>query len=885
MKILQYILLFISINSFAQEFTIKGKVTDSLKQPVVFANLMAEAQNVQLAPVFAMTDDNGNYQLHLLKKYAYKVKVLSMGYKPMVFQVDSLSNDIVKNIVLYEQQNQLEEVVITADMPVKIQGDSIVYKTDKFKTGEERKLKDVLKKLPGVEVDKNGGVTVMGKKVSKVLVEGKEFFGGGTKLAVENIPADAVDKVQAVNDYNSIGFMKGLTDEQKMIINIKLKEGKKHFVFGDLVAGGGNAKHYLAKANLFYYSPKTNLSYIGNLNNAGESPMDFQDFMRFEGGISDFGKMRSSFQNFKWVSGLLFPENFVSKQDKFNALQWQQDFGNKTEFSIYGIFSNQNMKTAQTDANTYLNNNTTEVRYTRQNQGTTNGIGKLHYRYKKSFRQYFDAEISGNFSRSNANENILSNYLSNENNIQNSTDNNSFSLRNDLMYHWKINSKNTIRLLNNVSYTKDNPLNNWQSTQAILNGLINLQNENPYQVKQNIENRQLLVNSEFKHYWIIDNHQHIYTSIGNHWNKTHFQSTTYQALQNGNLNNFASQGFNNDMLLLQNDFYTGIQYKVKIAKKVIVKPSLFAHYLFWDIRQVNHLKHNVFHLFPELKITREMSISKKIEFEYKMESKLLAVEKYLQNYYLSGFSSVVTGNPDLKDEIQHSVRFSWTNFSYFQGTQYYVRLSYKYKPNPIKSQVFYSGIDRFRKPVLLSQPEQSANIALFFKKSIKKIYLKIAPTYFYKKYTQNIQNQLNDVNSLTQMYSFATGTYFKKFPNFDLGADYTINRNNINGDDNLYQQIVPNLEISYDFLKGFIFEGKYRYHISIDNNENKNTYQTAEFSLHYQKDNYPWGFEISGKNLLNASFVERYSYNNFLISNTLIYKQPRLFMFKVFYKL
>ena len=93
-------------------------------------------------------------------------------------------------------------------MPVTVKGDTTTFKTEKFITGEERKLKNVLKKLPGVEVDKKGNVTVQGKKVTKMLVDNKKFFGGNSKLAVENIPANAVGDIEVIDNYNEVAFLK-----------------------------------------------------------------------------------------------------------------------------------------------------------------------------------------------------------------------------------------------------------------------------------------------------------------------------------------------------------------------------------------------------------------------------------------------------------------------------------------------------------------------------------------------------------------------------------------------------------------------------------------------------------------------------------------------------
>src|SRR5690606_3209715 len=124
----------------------------------------------------------------------------------------------------------LEGVEIVYEMPVSIKGDTIVYNADSFTSGTERKLEDVLKKLPGVEVDDDGNITVEGKGVSKLMVEGKDFLDGDTKLEVKNIPANAVDKVQVLRNYNEVDQLRSVTDNQdNLAMNIKLKDGKRTF--------------------------------------------------------------------------------------------------------------------------------------------------------------------------------------------------------------------------------------------------------------------------------------------------------------------------------------------------------------------------------------------------------------------------------------------------------------------------------------------------------------------------------------------------------------------------------------------------------------------------------------------------------------------------------
>ena len=119
-----------------------------------------------------------------------------------------------------------------------------------------------------------------------MLVDGKKFFGDNSKLAVDNIPADAVDKVQVIDNYNEVAFLKNLTDSDELAMNIQLKEDKKRFVFGDLEAGKGNDEFCKAHANLFYYSPKTNVNFIGNVNNIAEKTFTFRDYISFQGGVN-----------------------------------------------------------------------------------------------------------------------------------------------------------------------------------------------------------------------------------------------------------------------------------------------------------------------------------------------------------------------------------------------------------------------------------------------------------------------------------------------------------------------------------------------------------------------------------------------------------------------
>ncbi len=228
----------IGYSCLAQKSTYSGKVTDSIDNPLRGTNLIAIPQSDALGMEFSITDEQGRYRLNLQKDSMYVLEVSYLGYQKITDTIIA-TQDITRDFTMKESNESLEEIVLKAKMAVVVKEDTITYRTKIFKTGEERKLKEVLEKLPGVEVDRAGNVTVNGKRVDKLMVDGKTFFTGSTKLAIENIPADAVEEVEVLDNYSEVPFLKGLEDSDKMAMNIKLSEGKKKFTFGDIEAGGG----------------------------------------------------------------------------------------------------------------------------------------------------------------------------------------------------------------------------------------------------------------------------------------------------------------------------------------------------------------------------------------------------------------------------------------------------------------------------------------------------------------------------------------------------------------------------------------------------------------------------------------------------------------------
>jgi len=335
------LLLFLLFPIISLSQTLTGTVKDSLDNPLQNANVIAKPLVEKQGLKFAIADHLGRYKLELEKEVPYEVRVSYLGFQEEILTLPVNFTIREYAFKLKETGQELKEIIINYEyQPVVVKKDTLIYDVKAFTNGNERKLKEQLEKLPGVEVDENGGVTVQGKKVTKFYVENKLFFGGGTKLGIENIPADAVDKVEVIDNFNEVGFLKQVSDSEDLAMNIKLKEDKKKFVFGDVEAGAEVANDngfYLGHAALFYYAPKTNVSFIGDMNNIGKRTFSFEDLMRFQGGVSSFISGRRQLTDL--YSFAADNADVLENKSQFSALNFHQEINSKLDIEGFGIFS------------------------------------------------------------------------------------------------------------------------------------------------------------------------------------------------------------------------------------------------------------------------------------------------------------------------------------------------------------------------------------------------------------------------------------------------------------------------------------------------------------------------------------------------------------------
>ena len=274
------LLLFLPVYVFSQS-SLSGSIKDQSGYPIMGANVIAVNNETSVLDGFGISNENGYFSINLKNGTEFNIKITFIGFKPIEFNT-TLSDDTVKDFVLEEQSEALDAVEIVYEMPVEIRGDTIVYSADAFNTGTEKKLADVLKNLPGVEVNEDGRIEVEGQEVRKIQIEGKDFFDGDTKLASQNLPAKAVGKIEVLRNFTEVGQLSGVqNNEDNFAINIRLREGKDKFWFGEILAGTGPDDIHLVAPKIFYYAPNFNFSVIANSNDIGQPPLSGEIFTGF----------------------------------------------------------------------------------------------------------------------------------------------------------------------------------------------------------------------------------------------------------------------------------------------------------------------------------------------------------------------------------------------------------------------------------------------------------------------------------------------------------------------------------------------------------------------------------------------------------------------------
>ncbi|TND02857.1 MAG: hypothetical protein FD123_4004 [Bacteroidetes bacterium] len=274
----------------AQNGFVGGTLTDSLNRPVASATVTLQNSKDSSLVGFTLSQVNGSFLLKNVPAGSYRILITHLAFHSMSRRftlTPEKPNHQFDTLRLFDKAQVLPEFEIAEDAPpVTLKGDTLEFNGSSFKTTSNAVVEDLLKKLPGVEIQSDGSIKVNGQTVNKVLVDGKEFFGDDPNIATQNLPADAIDKVQVFDKKSDNEKLTGMDDgNTDMAINLKLKKDKKKGAFGNIQGGYGYENKYKGKVNINRFENGRQFAILANANNINERPFSFRDIMSFMGGM------------------------------------------------------------------------------------------------------------------------------------------------------------------------------------------------------------------------------------------------------------------------------------------------------------------------------------------------------------------------------------------------------------------------------------------------------------------------------------------------------------------------------------------------------------------------------------------------------------------------
>ncbi len=326
--------------------TIKGTTKDTLGNELAYATVMLLNPKDTTLENFTRSDEKGSFSFKNVKNTAYLLKISYIGYLPFQQHISVSDKDINDLGTLRNKpiSNELMEVVIkTAKAPLRIRGDTIEYDASTFKVPPGSTVEDLLRRLPGIELDAEGNIKAQGKDVNKVYVDGKSFFGDDPKAATKNLGAETISKVQVYNEKSEQSKLTGVDDGKKeKAMNLELKAEYKKGSFGKMTAAIGNESRWAGRGNYNKFNEKEQLSFIGYGNNINQTGVNWEDYGEFKGqntfgsqdngdfGFSQGGRyymMGGDDAPISWFDGRGFTKNygagtnynFDNKKTKFNV--------------------------------------------------------------------------------------------------------------------------------------------------------------------------------------------------------------------------------------------------------------------------------------------------------------------------------------------------------------------------------------------------------------------------------------------------------------------------------------------------------------------------------------------------------------------------------------
>ena len=881
--IIYLIICFSFCISFSQNL-IKGEVKDKNNQAIISSSVILK-DDIGKIITYTYTDEYGKYVLKTEKTGQFVLIASSMGFEQKSFDVLIENKNEIKTIdfILSPKITELKEIIITSKKPITIKNDTIIFNADYFKQGNEQVVEDLLKKIPGLNIDANGTIKVGNQEVEKVMIDGDDMFEKGYKILTKNMPVNPIDKVELYQNYSNNKHLKGIENSNKVALNLTLKEDAKRVWFGNILAGYGlvSENRYEVKSNLMNFGKKNKYYFLTNFNNTGDNATgDINHLIRPY--RFDEPSSIGDDQSVNTLLGLGFDTpNLKPKRTNFNNAEMLSlnsifTLSEKVKLKTLGYLNTDEVDFFRNSLQQFSVGNTTftntENFVGRKTQLT--GFGKIDLTYDISKTKTF--EYTGKFNKNN--EKNRSDLLFNNDLLNERLNANNQLFDQKVVYTNKF-KDNKVFLLSS-RYINEKTPQNYSVNQFIFNDLFT---ENANNTKQLSENKMQFAGIEAHLLDKKKNGDLLELKFGNQLRIDNL-NTRFELLQN-ETNLALPNGYQNNLTYSTNDLYLSAKYHFKL-KKITLLTQADAHQLSNQLENINTKSNqNPFFIMPKIGLEWKISKKNNIITSYAYNTTNAGVLDLYSDFVQTGFRSFSKGLEGFNQLTSSSAILNYSYGSWgdkffanffiiysknndFYSTNSIITQNYSQSNNIIiKDREFLSissSIDRYFKPI----------------KSNLKINLGATKTNF-----KNIVNNSNlrEVKNFNADYGFELRSGFRGFFNYHIGSKWNYNEVETTIK-NSFTDNMSFLDLSFMFSDKFNIQVQSERYFFDNLDKDNNKYYFLDLEARYVVKENKLTFFLSGNNLFNTETFRNYSISDINISQTEYRLMPRYVLLKMEYR-
>ena len=691
-RLLVFILLFFTGTSgaIAQSYKVSGTIIDKNdSQPVIGAFVYLNDINDTTDRVATTTDVNGKFLLTGLKKKTYRITIQSINYQrdSRVINLNKAVTDL-GTVSLAMESKILKEVVVVGQGTAVQKGDTTVMTADAFKVTQDANAEDLVKKMPGITVE-DGTVKARGEAVSQVLVDGKPFFGDDPSVALRNLPAEVIDRVQVYNKLSDQAELTGFDDgESSRTINIITKRGSKYSSFGKMTGGTNFDDKYLVGGSLNIFSGPRRFTFSGMTNNINQQNFAMQDLI---GATSGGGGQRGG-----WGGRSFGNWGGISKNSSL-GFNYIDNWGKKISVSGSYFYN--------TSTTTRISNRNTEYLFVEdgkfEDDSTYSSSSNYNHRINMRIEYTMDSmnsmiivprfSLQDNNNRTNS-LSLLTGGSINSETLENSiSDNLGYNLGNDITWRHKFLKKGrTLSVRSSVSYDK-------RENEATELARIDTIQDNQF-IDGLTDN--FNINTNFNYTEPLGKNSQLQLNVDSRFRRSDTSREVFDI--DGESND--QQRLDSLSNIYDNDYFSNRGGLAYLYKKDKLNLSVGLNYERADLngRQIFPLQAEVSETFqnllPNMMINYKFSEITNLRVFYRTDTDEPSITELQNAIDNSDRRKIRTGNPDLKQEYSHNLM---SNFSYANpttGFNAFIFLRGQYARDIISNKTIYAEGDTLVRP-------------------------------------------------------------------------------------------------------------------------------------------------------------------------------------------